>query len=234
MPKKIIGFSKFLLSSRAVFVQFTQSLLIVLICLGFLSVFLKISYDILRGEVLSVDQRTTSFISGLRSNEFTDVMLLITSLGGGKVLLMSSLIVAFYLFLKKRREAFIFLIYLYSGIILNLVLKFFYERPRPDGLSLINEYTYSFPSGHAMNSFLFFSAFIYILFRETKDKRITFVVFLISMLLVVAIGFSRLYLGVHYLSDVIAGYIAGFLWFISAILFRKTFILEKFYKSFKK
>ncbi|EKD86973.1 MAG: phosphoesterase PA-phosphatase related protein [uncultured bacterium] len=234
MHKQAVRFFKFLFSSRLNFALFLQIFAVVLISLVSLYVFLKISHDVFESELFLFDSTLTNFLFSLRSPMLTDIMISITSLGSVYVLLIASLSVAFYLFIKRRRDAVIYLMFLYSGVFLNLILKLMYQRPRPSLHPLINENTYSFPSGHAMNSFVFFSAMTYLVLRQTKNKKLRSLVLIVSIAAVLAIGVSRVYLGVHYPSDVVAGYIAGFLWFVSAILLEKTIIFDRLYKSFRK
>ncbi|EKD87117.1 MAG: hypothetical protein ACD_37C00032G0001 [uncultured bacterium] len=84
-----------------------------------------------------------------------------------------------------------------------------------------------------MNSFVFYFAIAYFIYRETGNTKYFLTSIAITSLFVLFIGISRVYLGVHYPSDVIAGYIAGFIWLVSAILFDKTIIFERLTSSKK-
>lgn len=210
-----------------------QIILSVFLSLSSLFIFFKLTEDVFEKNVFAVDTLLTNIIYALRSPFATQVMSFITFLGSPLFLLVLSSLVVLFLLTKRRKDALIYSGILYSGIVLNLILKLIIHRPRPDYLPIVNESSFSFPSGHAMNSFVFFAALCYFIFRETKNLKLTIIVSLVSIFIVIAIGISRIYLGVHFPSDIIAGWIAGFIWFISAILFEKVIIFERLYKRSK-
>ena len=113
---------------------------------------------------------------------------------------------------------------------INTALKTFIARERPSQSPLVIENTYSFPSNHAMNATIFFGLISYFSFHFFRKKSLSVMISLLSILLIILIGFSRIYLGVHYFSDVMAGYFAGFWWFVTVLLVDHTL---KFYKLFK-
>lgn len=232
--KQLESFIKFSLSSKLFFVLFLEITISVLISLTSLYLFLKIGHELLNENVLLIDSSLTSFIYGFRSPPATTVMMYFTFLGSSIALSVLSLITILYIGTIRKKDVVIYLVIFYSGVILNLILKYIYQRPRPNDLPLIHENTFSFPSGHAMNSFVFFAAFSYFIFRETGNTKVTFAISIISVIVIGFIGLSRVYLGVHYPSDVVGGYVAGFLWFVSAILLEKTIIIKRLYKSTKK
>ena len=88
---------------------------------------------------------------------------------------------------------------------MNLLLKNIFVRPRPSELRLIEETGYSFPSGHAMASTAVYGLLLYIVFREVKNKKIRNIACILLAILIFTIDMSRIYVGVHYASDVIAG-----------------------------
>lgn len=230
----IKNLAKFSFSSKLAFVLFIQIVFSVILSLFSLFLFLKMGNEILEKEVFSFDSLFTQFIYSFRGPLFTTIMTSVTFLGSPLFLFSISAIFTLYIFTKRKKDALIYLVIIYSGVLLNLVLKYFFQRPRPHHLPLVFEDNFSFPSGHAMNSFVFYFALTYFILRETKNTKATFIVAILSGILILSIGLSRIYLGVHYPSDVIAGYITGFLWFISAILFEKTIIFERLYKSSQK
>ena len=231
--EKVKRVVKFSFSSRLAFMLFIEIVFSIILSLAALFILLKMGNEVLEKEVFSVDVTITDLIYSFRSPFLTEIMRWFTFLGSPLFLFSLSVIGTLYIFTKRKRDALIYSVILYSGVILNLILKYIFQRPRPHHLPLISEDNYSFPSGHAMNSFVFYTALSYFILRETKNLTTSIFVFAISGIIIFLIGISRVYLGVHYPSDVIAGYVTGFLWFTSAILFEKTIIFERLYNSTK-
>ena len=114
-----------------------------------------------------------------------------------------------------------------GGVLINQVMKLFFTKPRPElWPRLITETSFSFPSGHAVSSIVVYGFIAYILAKEMQQHKKY--VYTAANLLIIAIlfqrgyanGLSRLYLGVHYPTDVIAGYGIGFLWLITCLKVR--------------
>lgn len=106
---------------------------------------------------------------------------------------------------------------LLGGALLNEVLKHLFERARPSATWLVEASGYSFPSGHAMVSLCFYGMIAFLITRKISSWHVRILVTITAALLVSAIGVSRIYLGVHYPSDVIAGYSAGATWLAFSI-----------------
>ena len=109
--------------------------------------------------------------------------------------------------------------------ILNQVLKFILQRPRPTEYRIINEIGYSFPSGHSMVSMAFYGFLIYLIYKNVKNKYLKLSLISILSLLIVMIGISRIYLGVHYTSDVCAGFLISISYLVLYINLANRFIL---------
>ena len=101
---------------------------------------------------------------------------------------------------------------------LTAALKQFFERPRPEAFHVSNPATYSFPSGHALTSFCFYFVTAGLLTARVRNRSAQVVLWTGAALLVAGIGVSRIYLGVHYPSDVLAGYAAAAIWVVMLIL----------------
>ena len=93
--------------------------------------------------------------------------------------------------------------------ILNQIFKFILQRPRPTEFRIIDETGYSFPSGHSMISMAFYGFLIYLIYKNIKNKSLKIVLISLLSLLIIMIGISRIYLGVHYTSDVCAGFLVS-------------------------
>jgi len=144
----------------------------------------------------------------------------ISSLGSAVTLTILALAVGFVL--SARREWILLVGWLAAfagGGLLDVVLKLLIRRPRPPGAAaFLQHFSWSFPSGHAMASLIGYGMLAYVLTLLWIHRRSAQIaVVLGAALLIVAIGFSRLYLGVHYFSDVVGGYAAGVLWLSACI-----------------
>ena len=165
--------------------------------------FILILRDVFIYEVTSYDNWAYDLIvSGKRNEELTLVMKLISTLGSAAVLI--SLVFLILAFTKNKTLSLIALLNLLFEHILNDIIKLIVRRPRPE-YGLIKESNYSFPSGHSMAATAFYGLIIYLVYKHINNKKLK--VFLITLLslLIVAICVSRIYLGVHYFSDTLAG-----------------------------
>ncbi len=177
--------------------------------------------DIFATELMKCDTIAYSiFIMYLRNPFLTAIMKFITTLGGAPVLITISLISI--VILKNKKIGICITGNLINITILNIVLKNTVQRPRPEGYRLINETGYSFPSGHSMVNTAFYGLIIYFIYKNVKNIALRNALCILLGILILLIGISRIYLGVHYASDVIAGL------FISlAYLIIVTKIIEK-------
>ncbi|MEK7570871.1 MAG: phosphatase PAP2 family protein [Patescibacteria group bacterium] len=168
--------------------------------------------------VMHIDSSLSRAIYELRSPILTTMMLGITSLGD-IFLVVGAIFVLGMLLLKRRRtDSLLFFAIMLIGYGSNLLLKDIVERPRPDIAPLLTLSSYSFPSGHAMNAFIFYSFLAYFVYHFTRQKKLGSVIALGCLLLIFLIGFSRVYLGVHYPSDILAGFLAGAIIFLVAFV----------------
>lgn len=137
-------------------------------------------------------------------------------------------IFAYLLYIKWKREAVIFLIANVGELTLNFSLKAFYQRTRPEALfDYALPSSYSFPSGHALGSFCFYGILAWILAANVKTPRSKRAIYCAAALLVFSIGLSRIYLGVHYPSDVVAGYLAATVWTLTVIFADRSLLKDR-------
>lgn len=154
-----------------------------------------------------------------QSDRLTFFFRQITRFGNGEIVIAIAL-----LFLLIRKKLAIFcLINIILNNLLNNGLKFLMMRIRPNILRLIEIGGYSFPSGHAMISMAFYGLLIYFVYRLKYFKNIKILLYCVFVLIILLVGISRIYLGVHYASDVIGGYLASL-----AYLFVLISTIEKY------
>lgn len=166
-------------------------------------------------QTLRTDAQAQAFVRSINTPGLTSVMRVITHFGDELTLVVLSVAIGLILLFKRsHRRLVCFAAIMMGGAKLNYVLKDLYHRNRPDeAASLTFASGFSFPSGHSMGSMLFFGGLAYVLYFTVPKhwaKRAASILF--CVIAVSLIGGSRIYLGVHYLSDVIAGFVAGLCW----------------------
>ncbi len=176
---------------------------IVLICI---SIFVYLMQAVWGSRVLPIDTSGYGFMSKhFISNSLTPVMRLITQFGGTILMIVWAL--ASLVSIKNKRIAISVVSNLVLIALLNNILKLIVRRARPTGFRLIAETGYSFPSGHSMVSMAFYGYLIYLIYKNVRNKKLRWTLITCFSLLILIIGISRIYLGVHYTSDVFAGFL---------------------------
>ncbi|HEY3582392.1 MAG TPA: phosphatase PAP2 family protein [Pyrinomonadaceae bacterium] len=172
--------------------------------------------EVLEGETRHFDDVTRAAVHTLASPALTTAMRGISFLGSTLFLTaMTILAVAWFALRKWGREAKLFAITMIGASALNTTLKLVFQRPRPvPYFNLTAPETYSFPSGHALASCCFFAGLAAILSGRIKSRRTRTIVWVAAATMFLLIGLSRIYLGVHYTTDVIAGFAAALIWIL--------------------
>lgn len=148
----------------------------------------------------------------------TNFMLLITFLGKHDLLIpLNFVLIAFFIYRKEKWFATRIAALSISSLLLMFTLKFFFQRNRPLQPVIDDVSGYSFPSGHALISVVFYGLFIHMIWHEVKSKWLRIMFISILGILILLIAFSRIYLRVHYASDVIAGIAVGFIWLVLSL-----------------
>ncbi|MFF3023739.1 phosphatase PAP2 family protein [Gottfriedia sp. NPDC057948] len=165
------------------------------------------------------DSTVINLIQGLESPVITSFMKIITFLGSSVFIILLSISILYFLYkvLNHRSELILFIAALIGSNILCVLLKLFFHRARPDLHRLIEISGYSFPSGHATNAMTVYGILTFILWRNIRTKSGRSLLIITSLIMILLIGISRIYLGVHFPSDVIAGYFTGGFWISTAI-----------------
>ena len=190
-----------------------------------LIIVLAIVEDVFEEKIVKLDTIGYNLISNIINPSITPIAIVITSLGGAIVIV--ALAIDVLILVKNRKISFSILLNLVIATVLNLVLKNIVQRPRPDEYRLITETGYSFPSGHSMISMAFYGYLIYLTYKYLKNKKLKIILITILSILIILIGITRIYLGVHYTSDVIAGFLISVCYLIIYTSLVKKYILEK-------
>lgn len=177
-----------------------------------LFLFIKISEDVVEKELSIFDNTIYAFVGSFITEDMTGFMKFLSFIGSGTIMSLITAIVIIAMYKKKYATyGWMTGVNLLASTVLNYVFKIIYQRERPNILRLIDITGFSFPSGHSMVSLCFYGFIAYILWTKVKSKwRFPLVFLLIA--LIVSIGISRIYLGVHYASDVLGGFSAGLAW----------------------
>ena len=182
------------------------------VCLLLLLGLTQLAEEVLEQEAFALDEVILLWIHQFSTPWLDQAMLVVTQLGNpGVVVPLTFIGLSWLLWQRRWRIAAIFALNCIGGAVLSTGLKVFFGKPRPQlWPQLITETTYSFPSGHALGAMVLYGFSSYLLAQQFPRQRKR--IFGLATLLIGGIGFSRLYLGVHWPTDVIAGYSVGFLW----------------------
>jgi undecaprenyl-diphosphatase len=183
-----------------------------------LLLFAWMAEEVLESGTVHFDENVRAAIHQYASPSLTIFMRGITLLGSMEVLLPAVLIVLTVLLVREKRyEAIVSSVTMAGGVILNMVLKLSFHRARPDPFfDLATPASYAFPSGHALLALCFYGVMARISSDSLNSRELRWMVWIGAVCLILLIGLSRIYLGVHHASDVLAGYAAAIVW-ISAV-----------------
>jgi len=196
-----------------------------------LILFLIILVSILIGRNLFIDDIIINFISSFRNPTDTKISIvkMITLLGDKYFIAALVVIIGFILYVFKHKEAaYMLVLNLVNIVILNKGIKYLVQRPRPVNM-LIEKDGYSFPSGHSMLSLGIYVFLMYLISKTNIKQVYKNIIYIILSIIILVVGFTRLYLGVHYPSDVIAGYLITTVYLIIFITYlnRKNIVFFK-------
>jgi membrane-associated phospholipid phosphatase len=175
----------------------------------------EIAEDVRNGEPLTItDVRFSNWLHTHGSPTLTKVMWIITSLHASAVVCTVAVLIGLYLWQRRERFWVVALwLSVFGGLLLNRTLKLVFQRARPrfsDAVQMLT--SYSFPSGHTMIATVFYGALAAFVFANSKSWPLRMLAAVVAMALIVLVAFSRVYLGAHYLSDVLGAMAEGFAW----------------------
>jgi undecaprenyl-diphosphatase len=179
-----------------------------------LILFAWLAREVVRGDAMRLDAPIREAVHARSSPALTAVMRGVSLCGSEVVLVPLGLILVWWLVAaKRRRAAVVFAVAALGAEGLDQAMKLLFHRPRPEPFfGLASPITHSFPSGHAMVSCCFFGVLAAILAARQPSRIKRMAIFAAAALLVALMGFSRVYLGYHYPTDVVAGYAAAAIW----------------------
>lgn len=188
--------------------------------------FLALAEDVFHKEIMNGDIIGYKLISTFLISDFaTPIAKFITNFGGAIFLVV--LTVFLFLVIKNKKIGLSIFLNLVIVTGLNQLLKRILQRPRPTEYRIIEETGYSFPSGHSMISMAFYGYLIYLIYKYVKNKYIKWISIVLLSILICSIGISRIYLGVHYTSDVLGGFLISISYLVIYISAVNKFLIEK-------
>ena len=188
--------------------------------------FLALAEDVFHKEIMSGDIVGYNIISKFLISDFmTPIAKFITNFGGAIFLVILTIVL--FILIKDKKIGISIFSNLAIITILNQLLKRILQRPRPTEFRIIEETGYSFPSGHSMISMAFYGYLLYLIYKYVKNKYIKWTAIVLLSILICCIGISRIYLGVHYTSDVLGGFLISVSYLVIYISTTNKFLIEK-------
>ncbi|WP_439882106.1 phosphatase PAP2 family protein [Pontibacter sp. MBLB2868] len=224
---KLVGFLHNRLGMQGFFgLPFTSLLLVVFVNLSLLT---EISEHIVNSTSLkSLDSTVSLFLFDMRTDMVSNAIYYFTQLGSEMGVAAMFLCALFFLFLKKKWHYSVALIVSVLGTgISTYFTKEHFHRERPLDIGYYKLSTFSFPSGHAAGSVALVGMFCVLVYMSRENIKYVSLWITLGLLYIVLIGFSRIYLGVHFVTDVAGGYLLGILWVIVAISVLEYLMLRK-------
>ncbi len=188
--------------------------------------FLALAEDVFHKEIMNGDIIGYKLVSTFLISDFaTPIAKFITNFGGAIFLIIATIIL--FVLIKNKKIGFSIISNLVIVTILNQLLKNILQRPRPNEFRIVEETGYSFPSGHSMASMAFYGYLIYLIYKYVKNKYLKWTLIVLLGILICTIGISRIYLGVHYTSDVLGGFLISISYLVIYISAVNKFLLGK-------
>ena len=188
--------------------------------------FLALAEDVFHQEIMNGDIVGYDIVSKLfKFNVSTPIAKFMTNFGGA--IFVISLTTILFFVIKDKKIGISIITNLGIVTILNQIIKFIMQRPRPTEFRIIEETGYSFPSGHSMVSLAFYGYLIYLIYKYVKNKYLKWISIVLLSILICSIGISRIYLGVHYTSDVLGGFLLSISYLVIYISSIKKLLPEE-------
>ena len=191
-----------------------------IIVVGSINLFIELTDTLKTDTLAQLDDEVTKFIISLRNPILTEYFIFMTKAGDlyGYLIVVGIYLLISKLILKRWKYVLQTTLVLILATASNVMLKRFINRARPGIEHLVSVETLSYPSGHAMSAMAFYGFLIYLCTKFRINKFLKFSLIALLGFIILSIGISRIYLGVHFPSDIVGGYIAGLIWVFFCIL----------------
>lgn len=185
-----------------------------------INLFIELTETLTTETLASYDTAITDYVISHRSPYLTQYFKFVTDVGDvtGYLIVLGLFVLLSWRFLKSWKYVLQSAVVLALATLSNMALKRFIDRARPGIEHMVSVETLSYPSGHAMSAMAFFGFLIYLIFKLRMPKILKYALIFLFAFLIVSIGISRIYLGVHFPSDIAGGFIAGFIWVVFCVL----------------
>lgn len=187
--------------------------IVLVFSLSWIVIFLMFMEDTLELGRGIIDTQVITYVLSVRNSQMNTFFKMVTKLGNVIPMIVLTLVICLILFYyKKKKESLFYGINILGVWFVNEILKQIFRRQRPQGIQLLSVVDFSFPSGHAMVTMASIILLIYFVIKFIKNKEIAYLLSVLLFIYALLIGISRIYLGVHYFSDVIVGWIIAGVW----------------------
>lgn len=205
----------------------------VILLIMFIISFSLIAYFVEAEKLISFDTRVIAFVQSFESKFLTAIMKFLSFIGSTVAVIFITIGSAFFLYriLHHRRELILLAITMIGSTLLNMLLKSIFQRARPEINQIVFEEGFSFPSGHSMAAFSLYGVLTFLLWRHIRTRAGRGLLLTVNSLMILLIGLSRIYLGVHYPSDVIGAYAASGFWLFTVIWYFQWLQDRKYYET---
>ncbi|UWX56542.1 phosphatase PAP2 family protein [Maribacter litopenaei] len=199
------------------FITIIISLVVVVVGIN---LFIELTDTLKTDTLAKYDTDITNFIISYRNPALTKYFIFVTDVGDvrGYLIVLGLFVILSWRILKSWKYVLQSAVVLALATLSNMALKRFIDRARPGIEHLVSVETLSYPSGHAMSAMAFFGFLIYLISKLRINKVLKYTLMVLFAFLILSIGISRIYLGVHFPSDIAGGFIAGFIWVVFCVL----------------
>ena len=196
------------------------TIIALVVFVGSLNLFIELTEGLKSEALATYDASLTDSVTSARSPFLTTYFKFVTDVGDamGYLIVFVVCTLLFYLMFKNWEYVVQISVVMILALSSNLLLKEIINRARPSAEHLVTVKTLSYPSGHAMMAMAFYGFLIYLISNFKISRLLKYTIITLLVVLILSIGVSRIYLGVHYPSDIAGGYIAGFIWVVFCVM----------------